>query len=235
MVALQFAIGALNDMVDAPLDAGRLPPKPIPSGAVPVSVARAVVIVTAALGVALAGGISAQMVVLALIVLGIGFGYDLFAKGTSLSWLPFAVGIPILPVYGWFGATGTLPSFFVILLPMAVLAGAALAVANARVDIEGDRAAGTRSVATALGDERSWWAGTILFAAATIIGVAFAGGTGWEWWAIAFVVVGTGVVAAGAVIGRGRGPAARRRAWEAQAIGAAIAAAGWVAGMLPRP
>ena len=34
MTALQFAIGALNDVVDAPADAGRVPPKPIPGGLV---------------------------------------------------------------------------------------------------------------------------------------------------------------------------------------------------------
>ena len=33
------------------------------------------------------------------------------AKGTAWSWLPFAVGIPLLPVYGWLGAAGALPAF----------------------------------------------------------------------------------------------------------------------------
>ena len=235
MVALQFAIGALNDIVDAPADVGRVPPKPIPSGAISVHTAQAVVAVAALLGVALGAAVGFHVVVLAVVVLAIGFGYDLFAKGTPWSWLPFAVGIPVLPVYGWLGATGTLPPFFAVLLPMAALAGAALAIANARVDIDGDRAAGTRSVATALGDERSWWVGTVLFGAATFIGVVFVGQTSWAWPEVALVVVGTGAVGVGAVLGRSGGHGARRRAWEAQAIGAAIAAAGWVAGMLPGP
>ena len=42
------------------------------------------------------------------------------------------------------------------LVPMAVLAGAALAIANARADLERDVAAGTVSVATRLGLEGSW-------------------------------------------------------------------------------
>ena len=86
----------------------------------------------------------------------IGYGYDLVAKGTAWSWLPFALGIPLLPVYGWLGATGALPSFFIALVPMAMLAGAALAIANARADLERDVAAGTVSVATRLGLEGSW-------------------------------------------------------------------------------
>ena len=34
-----------------------------------------------------------------LVVIAIGLAYDLRLKGTAWSWLPFAVGIPILPVY----------------------------------------------------------------------------------------------------------------------------------------
>ena len=70
--------------------------------------------------------------------LGIGLAYDLWAKGTTLSWLPFAVGIPLLPVYGWYGATGELPGLFVVLVPAAANAGTALAIANAIVDMERD-------------------------------------------------------------------------------------------------
>ena len=68
------------------------------------------------------------------VVLAIGYAYDLRFKGTAWSWLPFAVGIPLLPVYGWVGATGGVPASFAVLVPAAVVAGAGLAVANARAD-----------------------------------------------------------------------------------------------------
>jgi 4-hydroxybenzoate polyprenyltransferase len=235
MMSLQFAIGALNDIVDAPADAGRIPPKPIPGGVLPVATALATLIAAAAVGVLLALPSGVGTVVVAVVVLFVGAAYDLVAKGTPWSWLPFALGIPLLPVYGWLGAAGSLPGFFRILLPMAVLAGAALAVANARVDLETDRAAGTRSVATALGARRSWWAGLALMVAATGVGVAAADPLGWPWPIAAMVLVGTLVVLAGVLVGRRDGIAARRRAWEAQAIGAAVAATGWVAGLLTRP
>lgn len=233
MTLLQFAIGALNDIVDAPADVGRIPPKPIPAGLVGPALARGVVAVAAAIGLLVAALSGGATLLVAVVVLVVGVVYDLFAKGTPWSWLPFAVGIPLLPVYGWLGVTGEVPDFFVVLVPMAVLAGAGLAVANARVDLESDRAAGTRSVATELGDERSWWVGTLLFGAATVVGLVASTG-GWAPGRIALVFVGTALVAAGAALGRGRGTG-RRRAWEAQAIGAAIAATGWVAGLLPRP
>lgn len=231
MIGLQFAIGAVNDMVDAPADAGRVPPKPIPGGEVSLSTARTVVLVAAAAGLGAAAIVEVRLVGLALLVLAIGASYDLVAKGTAWSWLPFAVGIPVLPIYGWLGATGTLPAFFTILIPMTVLAGAALAVANARADLDADRAAGTVSVATVLGPTRSLWLDAVLMAAATTIGVLLVGRGSWGSVTWALVIVGTVLVGLGLAAGRGSIARARRRSWEAQAIGAAVAGAGWVAAM----
>ena len=88
-------------------------------------------------------------------LLGLGYGYDLWFKGTAWSWLPFALAIPLFPTYGWLGAAGSLPPIWAVLLPTAMLAGAALAVANAMVDVERDRAAGLASVAIRLGRDRA--------------------------------------------------------------------------------
>jgi 4-hydroxybenzoate polyprenyltransferase len=233
MTALQFAIGALNDLIDAPADAGRVPPKPIPGGLVSMTTGRITAAVAAAAGLALAWPSGPGLVLLGVLVLAIGAAYDLVAKGTRWSWLPFAIGIPILPVFGWFGATGALPGFFVVLVPMAVLAGAGLAIANARVDVEDDTRAGVASVATALGPDRAWWINAALMAAATGLGVVFVGRASWQPLTVAAIAVGTGIVSLGLSAGRGPSVAARRRAWEAQAIGAAIAAVGWISGMLP--
>lgn len=235
MTFLQFAIGALNDLVDAPADAGRRPPKAIPAGLVTIAQARIVVAVCAIFGLGLAVAAGPGVLLVGLAVLGIGSAYDLVAKGTRWSWLPFAVGIPLLPVYGWLGVAGDVPVGLAILLPMGFLAGAALAIANARSDLEADRRSGTASVATALGAERSWWTGGVLMAAATAVGLLFIRPSGWSAQTIGLVVAGTGVVAAGLVLGRAEAADTRRRAWEVQAIGAAIAATGWVAGMLPGP
>ena len=233
MTALQFAIGALNDVVDAPADAGRIPPKPIPAGLISASVGRLVAVLAAAAGLALAAPSGAGLLLVGAIVLAIGAAYDLVAKGTPWSWLPFAVGIPILPVFGWYGAAGALPGFFAVLVPMAVLAGAGLAIANARVDVEDDTRAGVASVATALGPDRSWWANAALMAAATGLGVVFVARADWAPLTVAAIAIGTGLVSLGLSAGRGPSVRARRRGWEAQAIGAAIAAVGWISGMLP--
>jgi 4-hydroxybenzoate polyprenyltransferase len=233
MTLLQFAIGAMNDIVDAPADAGRVPPKPIPAGMIERREAAAVAATTALVGLALAPPSGPGLVALALIVLGIGLAYDLVAKGTPWSWVPFAIGIPILPIYGWFGSTGALPPFFAVLILMSGLAGAGLAVANARADLGTDTEAGTRSVATMLGPDRSWWADAALMVAAISVGIASLGGDidAAPW---ALVSVGVGIVVAGLALGRREARRARVRAWEAQAVGAAIAAIGWIAGISGR-
>ena len=180
MTALQASIGSLNDVVDAPRDAGHKPGKPIPAGLVSVPIARVVVVVAAVLGLGLSAPSGAWTVALAVVVLAIGYGYDLVFKGTAWSWVPFAVGIPLLPVFGWLGAAGSLPSSFAVLLPVAVVAGTGLAIANARADLERDTAAGVDSVAVRLGTERAWTVEALLMTAvvgAAIVTLAAAGRT----------------------------------------------------------
>ncbi|HEV8698116.1 MAG TPA: UbiA family prenyltransferase [Candidatus Limnocylindrales bacterium] len=231
MTLLQFAIGVVNDIVDAPADARHVPPKPIPAGMIERREAAVVAATAALIGLALAAPSGPALVALALAVLGIGLVYDLAAKGTPWSWVPFAIGIPILPIYGWFGATGALPPFFAVLILMAVLAGAGLAIANARADLGLDTEAGTTSVATMLGTDRSWWAEAALMVAAIAVGIVSLGGSGFDPVPWALVSAGIGIVVAGLVLGRRSERRARLRAWEAQAVGAAIAAIGWIAGI----
>jgi 4-hydroxybenzoate polyprenyltransferase len=235
MTALQVAIGALNDLVDAPADAGHKPGKPIPAGLVSPGLARAAVGLATAVGLVLAvvlGGL--PLLGIALVVLAIGFGYDLLAKGTPFSFLPFALGIPILPVYGWLGATGATAAWFAVLLPAGVLAGAGLAIANARADMERDGAAGRSSVAIWLGDRRSWWLSGASLGLAALLVVTSTPAV----WDLPWVATGTvGLVAAliGAVIGYRGEPAARERAWQLQALGVAILAVGWIAAVVIPP
>jgi 4-hydroxybenzoate polyprenyltransferase len=229
MVALQAGIGATNDLVDAPRDAGHKPGKPIPAGLVSGAAARWVAVAAFLTGLALAGvfgGLAGGVV--APIVIAVGLAYDLRLKGTAWSWLPFAIGIPILPIFGWLGATGALPTAFVVLVPVAVAAGAALAIANALVDVERDRAAATGSVAIALGPARAWQVHAGLLVA---VGVAAAGSVAPLGGSVnggVAVLVAAIIPIAAAVAGR-RGPVARReRAWEIEALGLAVLGIAWL-------
>lgn len=228
MTLLQFGIGATNDVVDAPRDAGLKAGKPIPAGVVSRRAAAAVATIAAGGGLALAAAAGVQVLGLSVLVLGVGLAYDLRLKGTAWSWLPFAVGIPILPVYGWLGATGSVPELFTVLVPVAVAAGAALAIANSLVDVERDTAAGVGSIAARLGLDRAWEVGAALVAgiilAALISALAWRGVA-----AVAIVAVAALPAAAATLLARRADPGRRERAWQLEAAGLGVLAVTWVA------
>jgi 4-hydroxybenzoate polyprenyltransferase len=231
MLALQASIGTLNDLVDAPIDAGRKPGKPIPAGLVAAGLARSIATASAAFGLILAAISGPGLLVLAGVVLAIGYGYDLAAKGTAWSWFPFAIGIPLLPVFGWYGAVGRLPGFFGVLVPAAMLAGAALAIANAMADADRDVSAGVGSVAIWLGRRRAWVAGATLQVAVGLIALGYLSSTAAGTPAIALAGLSWAVVLAGVALGRASSPRALERAWEVQAIGVAALAISWLWGV----
>jgi len=235
MMALQLGIGAVNDLVDAPRDAGRKPGKPIPAGLVSHQMARLIALGAFGLGLLLAASAGQLVAGLAVVVIAIGLAYDLVLKGTAWSWLPFAVGIPVLPVFGWVGATGGLAPMFGVLVPAAVAAGAALAIANSRVDVERDREAGASSVALALGEGTARVVEIALLGgiAAAAAGSVLAFGGGWP----AGMVVGllgclpllAARIAGPAGPAASADPARRELAWRVQAVGLGLLAVAWIA------
>lgn len=232
MTLLQFSIGTINDVVDAPLDAGRGPDKPIPSGLVGVRSARAVAAASAIGGLGLAAAGGPALVALAGVVLGIGAWYDLKAKGTTLSWLPLAVGIPLLPVYGWYGATGDLPGVFLVIIPAAANSGTALAIANAIVDMDRDDAAGIGSIALALGAGRAAGLVMALHAVVAVLALATAialgAPTGWVAAVLVAVAIPLGGAVLGVVVALREGEGWRELAWEVQAVGTGLLAVAWL-------
>lgn len=228
MTALQVSIGAVNDVVDAPRDAIGQPWKPIPAGLVRPSTARLLALVSAALGLAAVTPLGPAMLGLALLVLAIGLAYDLVLKGTRWSWSGFAIGIPILPVFAWYGATARLPEAFVILVPAGAIAGASLAIANSLVDLESDRLAGTASLAGAWGSRRSRLTSATLAAAVAVAAVVTAAARSAGPVAVgALAVAGIGAVAATRGLGS-EDRRARQRAWQAQAVAVGLLAALWI-------
>jgi 4-hydroxybenzoate polyprenyltransferase len=234
-VLLQFAIGAGNDVADASRDAGRAG-KPIPSGLVSRRAARSAVVVCAAAGLSLALLVSPLALVVAALGLSVGAAYDTRLKGTPFSWLPMAIGVPLLPVYGWLGATGGLPALFLVLVPLAATAGAALAVANAVVDVERDLAAGSGSVATLMGVRRASEVALALQVVVAVLALVTGSMLGTPFgWRLA-VGVSSLVPVGGALLGvvaavRGHSVGERELAWEVQAVGLGLLAVAWVSGL----
>lgn len=234
MVAFQVSIGTVNDLNDAERDRGHKPSKPLPLGLVE----RRTAIVVAVAGLLVGLGLSAVAGpwVLAVGVAGVltGYVYDFRLKGTAWSWLPFAVGLPLLPVYAWVGASGRIPAAFAILVPVAIAAGGAVALLNGLVDIDRDRAAGVVTAAVRLGPRRAraTAAGLLALIAIVVAGSLLAIGAGVGAWAVAGL--GVASTAVGAVVVGDRSSVRRERGWEAGAVGLALLAAGWAIGFAER-
>lgn len=239
MLALQAGIGSANDLIDAPSDAVAKPSKPIPAGLVDERTAEIVMMAALAVGLALAA--LSGLTVLGVGVLGtaIGLVYDIRLKGTPWSWLPFALGVPLLPLFGWLGSGAPLPPALLLAVALAVPAGAALAVANAIADVEADTASGRASIATALGPERAWTCGAALQTAVVAASVVALLASGWPRAGDTDVAARVGLVASGLiasaavvglglVLGRSRDASLAGRGWELQAVGLGCLAVVWL-------
>ena len=247
MLAMQVAIGALNDWADQARDAVTKPAKPIPSG---------LATSTQALALAGAGGVGTlalsamsgvPTLLVAALALGLGFLYDLRLSRTIWSWLPLALALPLLPIHAWLGATGTVPTGLLGLLPIGVLAGAALALANGLVDVERDALSNRPGAVVRLGPARAWALHALLLAFVSVLAVllapAFPPGDGGRPGAGTLVPpevlgalrtwgvnAGLAALAVGAVALRGARPGVRERGWELEAVGVAAVGLGWIAG-----
>jgi 4-hydroxybenzoate polyprenyltransferase len=233
MVALQAVIGSVNDLVDVGRDAGQKPAKPIPAGLVRPTAALVVALVAAGVGLLLSLPSGPATGGLAVAILAVGLLYDLWLRGTAWSWLPFALGIPLLPVYAWLGAAGRVPGMFLLLVPTAFVSGAGLAIANSLADLERDRGAGVRSVAGRLGQAGAWTAHAMLQATVVAVALASLVGAGASLPILVGGAAATAVLLGGVRLSRAASPASRERGWELQAVGTALLAAAWIAGVAP--
>jgi 4-hydroxybenzoate polyprenyltransferase len=228
MLGLQFCIGAVNDLVDEPDDARTRPTKPIPRGLVRRRTAVIVALVSGGGGMILAASLGVEVEAMATAMLAAGLAYDLVLKPTPFAWLCYSIAFPILPVYAWYGAVGTLPPRWDVLLPVAALAGPALQLANGLVDLEGDRTAGLVTLATRLGRGRGLGVMALLLAA--IHGLAWLTlAAGAPALALAAVLLAGTLCVAGVFLTSRAAMAAREAGWQAQAVAIALLGAGWLA------
>lgn len=242
MLCMQASIGAVNDLADVEFDRVGKPAKPIPAGLVGPPVARAWAIATLALCLLLALPSGIATVAVAVACLLLGYLYDLRLSRTAFSWLPLALALPLLPVFAWLGAAGELPMGLLVLVPIAMLAGAALLVGNGVVDVERDTLAGKATLAARIGRRQAWLANAgalviaviaamLLAPAAPVAGGVEPGATSAlrELRAFGVPLGALAIIAGIAMLGAAR-PALRERGWELEAIGTAALGLGWLAG-----
>lgn len=231
MVALQVSIGSLNDLVDIERDRDRKPGKPIPAALVGRDVAWAVALAGLVVGLTLSAIAGPFAALVAIAGAATGYLYDFRLKATPWAWLPFAVGLPLLPVYAWVGAAAVIPVAFFVLVPLGVVAGAAVALLNGLVDLERDRASGARTPAVELGAVAARRLAAILLAtvAAGVVASLAVIGARPEAWAIA--LGGMGLTGVGLVLVGAAAAPRRERGWEACAVGIGLLATAWSLGL----
>ncbi len=150
MLCYQFAIGLVNDVVDAEDDMIAKPSKSIASGKLSRTTASFAAAVFIGAGLLTTAGIPAVAWALGVAGLTCGLVYDLWLKRSLLSWLPMALALPIVPAFVW-TATGNWDGYVAMVLPLGFLLAFSLHLANQTPDIAADRAAGIRGIAQLIG------------------------------------------------------------------------------------
>ncbi len=235
MLCVQASIGALNDLVDAPADAGQKPGKPLPRGLVSAQAAWAVTAGGGLAGLALSLPSGPPTVAVAAVGAGLGYLYNVRLSGGPLSWLPLALALPLLPNHAWLGATGSVPPGLITLLPAAVLAGFGLALGNALVDVERDAATDRRGIVVAIGARAAWLAQSAALGLVVLLAVLFAPPAPGSMEMLGTVrsggiPLGGLAIALGAAALLARSAGLRERGWELEAVGVAAAGVAWLAG-----
>lgn len=147
---ISSAVGSMNDYLDVELDRATKPAKPIVRDDISQRTAFGVSVGSAVIGVGLSFLLGFPAGSIALLVLASGLAYDVWLKGTLWSWLPYAIGIPALPVWSFLAADAFTP-VLLLSFPLGALIALALQLANTVPDIEGDRSFGVVGLAHRLG------------------------------------------------------------------------------------
>lgn len=154
MLLFQFAIGLTNDIADIEADRMAKPWKPLVSGTVSRQTAVRLAAAFAGAGLLLTASLPIGAWLIGAGGLFCGLAYDVSFKRTALSWLPYAVALPLIPAWVYV----SLDAWDALLwwvFPLGVALGFALHLANQSPDVEGDRKAGVVGAAQRIGGRRS--------------------------------------------------------------------------------
>ncbi len=162
--AMQISIAMINDYCDRRLDAASKPDKPIPRGLVYPREALIAGLLMIVVMVVLLIPLNPLALLVSLLYLALGQAYNLGLKSTPLSGIVFALALPLIPLYAFVGVGRVLPILF-WMLPVGVLLGVALNLANSVTDLEEDAAFGAKTLAVILGVKGSFHACHLLILA----------------------------------------------------------------------
>jgi 4-hydroxybenzoate polyprenyltransferase len=150
----------------------------------------------------------------------VGATYNVWLKHTALSWLPFALGVSIIPAFAWSTVSSVPPTPILTLSLISLPGGAALALQNSLADRALDLQSGMRSAAVRLGERTAFGLLALLHLVTLTALLAFApGNTSPTTLAVAALLLAIGVACSAT-----RSRWARQRGWEISAAALAVAA-----------
>jgi 4-hydroxybenzoate polyprenyltransferase len=154
MFGAQLAIGAVNELVDADLDAVAKPDKPIPSGLVSRRGARIVMLSGLFLMVLFSFRFSLAAFLLCALGAGVGIAYSIWFKRTIWGWIPYLIALPLIPIWVWSALSSVDPALFAI-YPIGAAAVISVQIAQSLPDLNADQSSGVRTLAVRLGPDRA--------------------------------------------------------------------------------
>lgn len=220
MLGAHAFIGTLNDLLDRRVDSARHE-KPIASGRISVRTSAAIAALAALIGFTAAVALGPLSLLIATLGILLGVAYNLGVKRSAISWLPFALGVALIPPFAWAAAEAPLPAAIKVLSIAAITGGAALAMQNGLADRVIDTAVGLRGAVVRLGDRRAWVAAALLHLCTLIVvfstlsgSLGSSGGRG-----AALLLAGAATQVVSLALSATAQPTLRRRGWEAGGIG----------------
>jgi 4-hydroxybenzoate polyprenyltransferase len=231
MLGAQLAIGAVNELADAELDAVAKPDKPIPAGLVTRR------------GAGLMAGCGASMMAVLSLTFGVasfllctlgtlvGIAYSIWFKRSIWSWVPYLIALPLLPIWVW-TALDTLPAGLLAIYPIGAAAIIAVQIAQSLPDVTVDQETGVRTLAVVLGPDRArvvcWIALLVAVALAVVLAPSLTDRPEFVWLAglIAIGLIGVNVAIWSKDARRGV-----LAAFPCVALSASILGLGWAAAL----
>jgi len=161
---------AVNDILDAKIDAINNPDRPIPSGRVSKTEAAAFAVVTLLAGLLLAFVLSVLNFLIALVAVGLMLYYNMFGKKTGLPGNAVVSANLAIPfIFG--GAIGGVNSTLYVFATLAFLAGMGREVIKGMADLAGDSKRGVRTLAVTRGLSAASKVGALFFMAAVLLSI----------------------------------------------------------------
>lgn len=232
MLGGQLAIGAINELIDADVDALVKPDKPIPAGLVSRRGARIMVFGGVLAMAVLSASFGLVSFLLCALGTGVGIAYSFWFKRSIWSWVPYLIALPLLPIWVWTALSSVQPGLFAV-YPLGAAAVVAVQIAQSLPDVEADARSGVRTLAVAMGPDRArrtcWGAMLVAAFGAALLARWLTGNATLVWIA---AVVACGLVGINAFLWQWDARTGALACFPCIAVAAATLGIGWTAALV---